>query len=267
MTLIKKFLVLSLFLFISLLPASAKDEVEFLATLVDGFSVTNFQSEISMNIPVEVKLNDNVIFAENSEVTADIIDTQRELRWHKSAYILCKLKSYQQTEDSEKIDISNENIYMIAKKYKPIDKKAALITGTEIVTTTAASFVIPGVDVVYFFTKGAIQREKNHNWFKAGVSNAYDNSIFGFVLKGQDIEIDPDGVLELKEISAERAEKLETKMAKRRAKDATMFAREQQRHAMRLARRKAVFAANSSEKNRTKARKVAKKAELSQFTE
>ena len=203
-------------------------------------------------------MNDNVIFAENSEVTADIIDTQRELRWHKSAYILCKLKSYQQTEDSEKIDISNENIYMVAKKY---------ITGTEIVTTTAASFVIPGVDVVYFFTKGAIQREKNHNWFKAGVSNAYDNSIFGFVLKGQDIEIDPDGVLKLKEISAERAEKLETKMAKRRAKDAAMFAREKQRQAMRLARRKAVFAANSSEKNRTKARKVSKKAELSQITE
>lgn len=276
MALIKKLLVLSLFLFISWLPASAKENVEFFATLVDGYSVTNLQSELSLNIPVEVQLTDNVTFAENSIVTADIIDTQRELRWHKSAYILCKLKSYQQTEDSEKIDISDENIYMVARKYTPIDKKEAFITGTEIVTTTAASFVIPGVDIVYFFTKGAIQREKDHNWFKAGVSNAYDNSIFWFGLKGPDIEIEPDGALKLKEVSEIKAKKLENKIAKRREKDAIMLAREEQRQALHSSRKKigslkpkknSTYTANSTEKKPSKSRRISNESELSQITE
>ena len=45
----------------------------------------------------------------------------------------------------------------------------------------------PGVDIAYYFVKGAIQNEKADTRLKSGVHNAYDNSILWIFLKGKPI--------------------------------------------------------------------------------
>ena len=100
-----------------------------------------------------------------------------------------------------------------------LNKKEAVILGIELTTLTAASFFAPGVDIGYFFIKGAILRKKHPNWFKAGVSNAYDNSICWFWLKGKPINLNVEDEIKVKEIKTEKAEKLIAAIDKRNQKE------------------------------------------------
>jgi hypothetical protein len=126
--------------------------------------------------------------------------------------------------EGDEIDISDKDIYFVVRKYESLNKKEAGIIGTELVLTQAASIVascfiiFAPVDIAYFFTKGAIVRKKNPNWFKSGVMEAYDNSIFWFQLKGKPIELAEGDEIKLQSISKEKAEKINNKIEKRNYK-------------------------------------------------
>jgi len=179
---------------------------------------TELPDEITFKTREIRKITDELSIPEGASVTLKIINAQRELRWHKSGLILCKLKSYQPELAQEPIDVSDKDIYLVARKYEPIDKKEATIIGVELVLAQGASFFAPGVDIAYFFTKGAIQRKKDPNWFKAGVHNAYDNSICWFWLKGKPFELSEGEMVQIKTIKPEKADKLSAKIDKRTAR-------------------------------------------------
>ena len=214
---LKKTLAILFILSLTVMPAFSKDNKKMISHIDHNFSVAVMPDEISFRTVKKIALTDDIVIPQRSIVTADLIQAQKELRWHKSGYILCKLKSYTTEYDNVEYDIP-EDVYFIAKKYEPINKKEASILATEIVLAQGASFFAPGVDILYFFTKGAIQREKHPNWFKAGVSNAYDNSICWFWLKGKPIDLKRDERIELSAIDEEKVMKLKGKIEKRKAK-------------------------------------------------
>ena len=214
-------------------PVSAKDGIKMRVNINHDFSVEEIPSEVYFKTQKLLKVSEDFKIPQRSIVTAETLQAQKERRWHKSGYILAKLKSYQPELTETPIDISDKNIYIVARKYEKIDKKEASIVATEILLSQAASFFAPGVDILYFFTKGAIQRKKNPNWFKAGVSNAYENSICWFWLKGKPINLEENAELTLKEIDEEKALKLKNQIEVRKEKQAIKDKKKQ----IRLARK------------------------------
>ena len=191
----KEFLIKVFIVFLALIvPFSscfAKTNMKMRADVNEEFSIKyqDLPDEITFTT-TQAKTIPNVIsIPENSLIKLKILKAQRELRWHKGGLILCKLVSYTPLDVSDiPIDVSDKDIYLTVRKHEDIDKKEAWILGTEIVVTQGAALFAPGVDIGYFFIKGAIQRKKHPHWFKAGVRNAYDNSIFWFPQKGKPIE-------------------------------------------------------------------------------
>lgn len=213
----KSFILFIAFL-LPVIPCFAKTNIKMRADVNEEFTIKykDLPEEISFKTTKSKTIPDVIAIPENSLITLKVLKAQRELRWHKGGLILCQLISYTPEEVSTiPIDVSDKNIYLVIRKYEPIDKKEAWILGTEIVVMQGASFFAPGADIGYFFLKGAIQREKHPNWFKAGVRNAYDNSIFWFPQKGKTIELDSDSQVQIKDISQEKAEKLSQKIDKR----------------------------------------------------
>lgn len=207
-------------------PVLAKDKIQIYGNINEEFTLSkDLPEEITFFTTEPSVINEELTIPENSTITVEVINAQKELRWHKSGYILCKLKNYT-SENEETVDLSPENIYLVARKYVPINKKDAAILSTEIVLTQAASIVgscfifFAPVDIAYFFTKGAIIKKKHPNWFKSGVMEAYDNSIFWFQLKGKPIELAEGDDLKLKSVSETKANKLNKKITKRQLKQA-----------------------------------------------
>ncbi len=156
----------------------------------------------------DAELKNIAYLPKNSKVKAEVVLIQKEKRWHKSAFALLKLINFIPENSEEIVDLSNDDIYLVARKYVPVDLPDAAGTGIELGATTAASFFLPGVDILYYFTKGAIKREDNPNWFKAGVSEAYDNSIFWFIEKGRSIKLEENCEVQIKSISDKKIKKL-----------------------------------------------------------
>lgn len=214
----KRVIVIFLLFIIAVLPVNAKDNIKLITHMDKRFYLSNIPSEVYFRTIKKITILNEITIPQRSIVTAEVIQAQKERRWHKSGYILCKIKSYTLEYTNETFDISDKNIYLVARKYEPVNKKEASILATEILLTQAASFFAPGVDILYFFTKGAILREKDPNWFKAGVSNAYDNSICWFWLKGKPINLNKDEKVQLKSIKEDKALKLKTQIEQRKAK-------------------------------------------------
>lgn len=225
--LIKKFLsVLIIFSFV-LLPVSAEDKMKLYGNINDGFTLDyqDLPEEISFVLTEAKKVREDLIIPEESVVTLEVINARRNLRWHVSGLILCKLKNYIPLATKTPVDLSEQDIYMVVRKYEPIKGKDAAILTTEIILTQAAGIVgscfifFAPVDVAYFFTKGAIQRKKHPHWFRAGVMDAYDNSIFWFQLKGKPIELNDGDAVSVKEMSMKRAMKFDNKIQQRKMKE------------------------------------------------
>lgn len=218
-SLVKSFIILLVFL-MPFSTAFAKSNVKMRADVAEEFTVKNQElpDEISFKITKSKTIPDVITIPENSIINLKVIRAQRELRWHKGGLILCKLVSFTPEDYDVPVDISEKELYLTVRKYEPIDKKEAWILGTEIVVMQGASFFAPGVDIGYFFLKGAIQRQKHPNWFKAGVRNAYDNSIFWFPQKGKPIELADGDQVEIKDIKTKKVEKLVQKIDKRNAR-------------------------------------------------
>ena len=215
-----KIFVLLLLLLFCVNESFAMRDVKMLANIDGEFTVKNQElpDEISLKITKSKTIPDVITIPENSIITLEVIKAQRELRWHKGGLILCKLKSYTPETTDIPLDVQDKDIYLVVRKYEKINKKEAWILGTEIVVFQGASFFAPGVDIGYFFLKGAILRQKHPNWFKAGVRNAYDNSIFWFPQKGKPIELSVGDDVQIKDIEAKKVDKLVTKIDKRNAR-------------------------------------------------
>lgn len=304
---LKKSLILFLIFIITFAPVMAKDSLKMYGNINNEVSFQNLPNTIKIVTVEEYTLADGTVIPKNAVVESEVMQVQRERRWHKSGYILCKLKSYQlydevesvneservdqfenetekkavyenevateivdetETENTalteseettvavnehnaETVDLSDKNIYFAVRKYEKIEGKEAAILTTEIIITQAAGIVgscfifFAPVDIAYFFTKGAIRREKHHNWFKAGVHDAYDNSIFWFWLKGKPIELKEMESVKIQSVPEKKALKLESQIAKRNAKQAVRDEKKQvkleakeEKHQMKLAKEK-----------------------------
>jgi len=196
-------------------------------TFFSSVSLAKSPIDIRANIKNEVILGENepdilsfetdreivykdITIPQGALVEAQLFQFQKERRWHKSAFIICKILKYQY--NNKIYDISDSDIYITIRKYEKINKKEAAIIATELVVMTGASLFAPGVDIGYFFTKGAIQRRKHINWFKAGVFNAYDNSIFWFIQKGKPIKLTHNDVVKIKHIDKTKAHDIRAKI-------------------------------------------------------
>ena len=220
---LKKSLILFLVCIMTFAPAMAKDNLKLYGNINHEFSFQSLPDTVKIRTSEEYVLPDGTVIPQNAVVESKILQVQRERRWHKSGYILCKLQSYQ-LDEAEPVDLSDKNLYFAVRKYQKIDSKEAAILTTEIVLTQAAGIVgscfifFAPVDIAYFFTKGAIKREKHHNWFKAGVHDAYDNSICWFWLKGKPIELEESESVKFQSVPEKKAIKLESQISKRNAK-------------------------------------------------
>ena len=245
----KRFIIIFLISIITVLPVSAKSPVKAQARMTTDYSIDdNTQIEIKFMPGRKVNFGRGVNVQSKSVITAEVYQAQKEKRWHKSGFVICKLMSYTEPNSDEEIDISNRDIYMIARKHEPIDPKEAAIIGTEITTTSIASIFLPGVDIAYFFTKGAIQREKHPNWFRAGVSNAYDNSICWFWLKGKPIELQSGDDIQLVSIKKTKARKIKAKADKKVAKQEKKLEKKTAKKELRMAKKEAKIAKKENKK-------------------
>lgn len=163
------------------------------------------------------------VIPKHSEVTIEIVTAQRERRWHKSGFILGKLKSYQWEDADAPINLSDKDIYIVMRKHERVDGLGATLFATEYILWQGVALFAPGVDIAYYFTKGAILREKSPNWFKAGVHNAYDNSLCWLWLKGKPITLYPDDEIAAKRITPKKAEKIQHNAEKWSAKQEVRF--------------------------------------------
>ena len=213
----KKILIFIFLFFFIISPVFAKDKLKSVAHMNMDFSLSNIPDVVTFHIEENLEIDEDT----------EVINAQRALRWHKSGFILCKLNSYKSAVSDEKIDISDKNIYFTLKKHEKVYAKEATILGTEIVLSQGASFFAPGVDILYFFTRGVIKKTTHPHWFMAGVSYAYENSICWFWLKGKPIELDIDDKIEIKEINTKKVDKLNKKIDKRHKKEAEKAAKKE----------------------------------------
>ena len=247
----------------------AKDSLKMYGNINHEISLQSLPDTIKIQTIEEYTLADGTVIPKNAIVESDILQVQRERRWHKSGYILCKLKSYQLDDETEPVDLSDKNIYFAVRKYKKIEGKEAAILTTEIIITQAAGIVgscfifFAPVDIAYFFTKGAIRREKHHNWFKAGVHDAYDNSICWFWLKGKPIELKEMESVKIQKVPEKKAIKLESQIAKRNEKLAIKNGKKQAKLEAKEEKRQIKYA-KEKEKNPVKFEKKMAKLQAKQ---
>lgn len=209
----KKAFILIFIFFVTLLPVCAKDKIKANATMESEFSIEeNVFENITFRTEKEIILEDKVTIPENSTVTAFVYQAQKEKRWHKAGFVILKLLSFTNDDNKEPVNIEEYDIYLAGKKYESANAKDVTITGVELAASTAASFMIPGVDILYYFTKGAILKEDSKSRFKSGVSNAYENSICWFFLKGRPVDFEYGDTIQLKNLDKEKAEKLKVKI-------------------------------------------------------
>lgn len=186
----KNFKLLLLFLgiiFISALPVLAVDGVKFHSEMCSYYNpTTDINNVITFKPFSDINYN-GVNIKKDSIVKAKVESSEDAKRFHKSGFIKIK---FLEVNNNNCIDcLADKNLYGIARKYDKIDKKEAAKTGAELTTTTVAGFLLPGIDIAYYFVKGAIQNTKADTRFKSGVHNAYDNSIMWVFLKGKSIEL------------------------------------------------------------------------------
>lgn len=195
---------------------SKKNHIKSYAIINNDFNLREIPNTIKFTLLKSITLPNGSIIPKNSTIISNIYQYDKEKRFHKSGFFICIPNTYYYND--EIYDIVND-LYLIIKKYEPLNKKEAIIQAAEIIIFTGASYFAPGVDVAYFFTKGAIQRKKDKNRFKAGIKNAYDNSIFWIFLKGKPIELTLGDKINFRKITKKKAEKLKISIDKKREKE------------------------------------------------
>lgn len=95
-----------------------------------------------------------------SIIKLNVFDVRAEKRFHKSGYFRGCIISYQIPSEKEVYFLDGEQVCFLGKKYEAIDKVEAAVNSAEFAATTAAGFMMPGSDIIYYFTRGAIQNKK-----------------------------------------------------------------------------------------------------------
>ena len=217
---LKKFFAILIVFILAFNPVMAKNNIKMLADMNTKFDLhsQDLPEEITFVVAETKTIPDIITIPEDSLVTVEVINAEVERRWHKSGLVIGRIKSYQPDGVENPIDVTDRGIYLILRKYVPVNVKEAWIIGTEIVVMTGASFFAPGVDVGYFFLKGLVLGTYHPNRFISGVHCLYENSICWFWLKGKPMELSENDLATAKGISEEKAKKLITKIEKRNVK-------------------------------------------------
>ncbi len=189
----KIIILLVLFIFTAF-PVVARENKN-IAKMESEFSLENLEEKITFYNSENIYVFDKKI-PKGSIIEAQVVQSERPKSWHRSGFLICKVLSY--TIEDKIRSVEDKNVYFIIRKYEPINKKEVAITVVEVVVATGAGVIIPGVDIAYYFTKGAILRKTNPNWFKSGVRCVYDNSIFWFAFKGKTINLKQDDKIKVK---------------------------------------------------------------------
>jgi len=219
-----KYIALALILAYTVVPTQALQQKQ-IATVQEQIEIDGMPKGISFVNNTELRLlNGEEIIPEGSTIYAHVVDTQGERRWHKSGFVICNLRGYEKNGRYHDVD---NNIYMVGRKYEPIDKKEAAKTAAEITATTAAGIIVPGADIAYYFTKGMIKKKEDCTRFKSGISTAYENSIFWFWLKGKPLDLEDNASLSFKEITKDEAKELQEKIKLRKEKSERMEERKE----------------------------------------
>ena len=161
--------------------------VKFRAQMCGDFATHENINNTVKFIPLTDVEYGGTTLKKGSTVTVRVDDIQREKRFHRNAFFM--FTPVKVTDGNGYISLEDCGLHGMARRFDKLDKKDATLTGVEIVTATAAGFFLPGIDIAYYFTKGAIQNKKSTNRFKSGVSNAYDNSILWLILKGKRLNL------------------------------------------------------------------------------
>ena len=196
------------------MPADAEKKIKFVANINNEVHADIFPEEIQF-IPVNSKNNKKLKIQGEEIINAQVLEVQAERRFHRHGFIVLNVDSVNLLTDS-KLDLTDEHIFFKANKYEKIYPKIIVLRSIEFIATTAASFIIPGVDIVYYFIRGVIKGKPNTNRLKAGVSFAYDNSICWIWLKGRTIDLAENDSIILKEINEEKAYKLKGQIENRK---------------------------------------------------
>lgn len=159
------------------------------AVILSDFDENNNLPVAAFKLSEPLLLDDFKELPAESIVNLNVFDVRSEKRFHKSGYFRGCLINYQIPAETEVYILEGEQVCFLGKKYQAIDKVDAAVNTAEFAAATTAGFMIPGSDIIYYFTKGAIQNKKGPNRLKSGVINAYDNSIFWVIKKGEPINL------------------------------------------------------------------------------
>lgn len=191
----KKIVTIFLCLILFITPAYAVEGLKTIVTTCERFNPSEHINEyMNFKTTSNIEFNTDFYIPVNSVITIKYEKSVKEKRFHKSGYFTGQLVSY--TKDDETVKIT-ANIEVIGRRYEKISGKDAAKTGTELTLSTAAGFIIPGIDIAYYFVKGAIQNTKADTRFKSGVHNAYDNSILWVFEKGKPIVLNEGDTVKL----------------------------------------------------------------------
>ena len=106
----KKFLVLIFIFTLTFSPVCAKEKLKMYGNINHEFCTDVLSDKVSVRLNEENIMPDGTVIPAGSVLTCEIMQVQKERRWHKSGYILSKLKSYQSAGDVEPVDMSDKNI-------------------------------------------------------------------------------------------------------------------------------------------------------------
>lgn len=193
----KKLLFYILILCIFIQPSFAQEKTKIIGQIKTDFTVETIGKYISIYMNTPYKIDDNLKIPKGSIVNIYIENTSKEKRFHKSGFFIGKLIDYTTPIENKKNIIEDRNILVVGRKYEEMNATDIARTGTEFTITTIAGFVIPGSDIAYYFTKGAIINDTGKR-FKSGVHCAYDNSILWLILKGKPINLQKGDYIILK---------------------------------------------------------------------
>lgn len=173
------------------MPVSASEKVKLRASIMQDLGVEAVGKDISFKLTTPFKVDDKLTLSEGTKVVVHVYHVKSERRFHKSGFFKCVLLNYTLEGSNTPVNLVDKNIYFVCRRYDKIDPYDATVTSVGVTASTIAGIFLPGVDTVYYFLKGATQDTEDANWFKAGVHNAYDNSILWFFEKGKPINLQP----------------------------------------------------------------------------
>ena len=130
----KRWLLLILAFTIFVLPvnAKAKDTVKVNAKMATEFDIqNNFKDIITFKPNRTVKINEKITIPSMSVVTAEVLRFQKERRMHKHGFILCRVISYTPPNSEEAVNLLEDEVYFVARKYSSINEIDAAMTGGE----------------------------------------------------------------------------------------------------------------------------------------